>query len=255
MKIRLFVFSTIVGALLTVPAVAQRSDIEFGYDDLGTPTFIEIEVGEATSDGFAFFEAEMEIPDPMGDPGNYRSDEPGFTTNDMEGLLINEDDLIWVQALDASNFSSFGVGYVNYYNPTTDALEASGRLSVIDETGITDDLILNGLSIESGSNPQFLGIGDDHGDLHDHLVIDLLDDNTAPFGAYGIMFQMLSDTDGDGNADLTSDPYWVVWNHSMSEADFEEFAVPRFGIEEIPEPTSATVLLLGAAVVAVRRRR
>ena len=256
MKTRLLSLSAAVAMLFSASAFAQHehSDVEFGYDSLSTPTEIEVEVVEATSDGFAFFEAEFEIVDP-GQPGNYFTNEPGFTTNDMEGLLINQDDQVWLQALDASGVSSFGVGYVNYYNPNTDQLEASGRLGVLDNTASTADLILNGGAIESGPNPQFLGLGDSDGDLHDHVVIDLLDDATAPFGAYGVMFQMWSDTTGDGNVDISSDPFWMVWNHGMSDEDFEEFAVAKFGIQEIPEPTSATILLLGAAVVAVRRRR
>lgn len=253
MKFRIL-FSTAVLAMLSTNVFAQHSDIEFGY---GTdPTEIEIEGVEFTTDGFALFEAEMEELDPDGDPGNFSSDEPGYTTNDAEGLLVNEDDRIWLRAVDASVESLFGVGYVNYYNPTEDMLEASGRLSILDNTASTADLILNGGSIESGDNPQFLAFGDEHGDVHAHVDVDLLDDATAPTGAYGILFQMQSDFDvADGNMDAESDFYWIVWNHGMDEEDFENLALPKFGLAAVPEPGSLSLLALGATALFMRRRR
>ena len=90
------------------------------------------------------------------------------------------------------------------------------------------DLILNGASIESGGNPQFVDVGNSN-NIHDHVIFDLLDDETAPFGAYGIMFQLESDlAPADGEMDVESEPFWIIWNHGMSEADFESLAIPQF---------------------------
>lgn len=246
-------------AMLTTTAYAQHGhagDVEFGYDDINNPTGFEIEYDEFTTDGFLIFESEMEELDPF-NPGDFSSDEPGFTTASAEGLLVNEGDQIWLNALNASSFSSFGVGYVNYYNPNTNALEAAGRLAIYDNSGSTADLILNGGTIESGLNPQFIGLGDVDGDVHDHLIVDLLDDTTAPNGAYGVMFQLQSDfAPGDGSMDVDSDPFWIVWNHGMAEDDFESLAMPAFGASSaVPEPTSLGFLAGGIGVVMMRRRR
>lgn len=253
MKLRVL-FSALALMLPATMLFAQHSDIEFGYDSTSSPTAFVIENDNLTDDGFQFWEAEFEALDPN-NTSDLSSDEPGFTTNDLEGLLINENDQVFLTAVDASTLSSVGVGFVNFYNPNTDALEAAGRLAIIDNTAGTDDLVLNGASIESGPAAQFLGLGDSDGDLHDHVVIDLLDDSTAAVGAYGVMFQLQSDfAAADGNMDLTSDAFWIVWNNGMDEEDFEA-SLSAFGFNPVPEPGSAIVLSALAGVCLMRRRR
>ena len=255
MKFRVFV-STIACALVSTSVFAQHAgDVEFGYDDLSAPSAFVIEASDFTTEGILYFESEMEELDPF-NAGDFSSDEPGFTANPGEGLLVNPSDQIFLNALDASTISSFGVGYVNYYNPTTDALEVFGRIGIYDNSAATSDLILDGGSIVSGDNPGFIGLGDSGGDVHDHLIVDLLDDATSPFGAYGILFQLQSDfATADGNMDLSSDPFWIVWNHGMSESDFDSRALPRFGVSSVPEPGSIGILAFGIGVVMLRRRR
>lgn len=251
-----FFFSTISLVILSSSVMAQHAgDVEFGYDSLSSPSSFVIESNNLTTDGFLYFESEMEELDPF-NPDDFSSDEPGFTTNAGEGLLVNQGDQIWLNAVDASLLSSFGVGYVNYYNPTTDSLDSFGRIGIYDNSGSTADLILNGSSIESGFNPQFIGLGDSDGDVHDHLIVDLLDDSTTPIGAYGIMFELQSDfSSADGSMDLSSSPFWIVWNHGLSEEDFETRAMPRFGASAVPEPSSLIVLALAMAPFFTIRRR
>ena len=252
MRLICFIAATVVASLST-SVMAQHSDIELGYDNTSSPTAFIIENDNVTVEGFQFFEAEFD--EFLGD---FFTEDPGFATNDAEGLLINSGDLIWLNFLDASTTSSFGVGYVNYYDPNTEMLHAIGRMQVTDNGGGgTADLILNGSTIESGVNPQLLGAGDIDGDLHDHLTFDLLDDGTAPFGAYGLLVQLQADFDSpDGNIDLSSDPFWIIFNHGMDEEDFETYALPAFGVAAVPEPGSATLLALGGvALIAIRRKR
>ena len=238
--------------LLPANAFGQHSDVEFGYDNLASPTGFVIEQDNTTSDGIQFFEAEFD--EFMGD---FFSDDPGFVTNDAEGLLVNSGDDIWVNFLDASTNSAFGVGFVNYYNPVINALESVGRFSISDNGGTgTADLVLNGASIESGVNPQLLGTGDGDGDIHDHISFDLLDDGSAPDGAYGVLVQLQGDFDApDGNMDVSSDAFWIIFNKGMTEQEFEENALPAFGVSAVPEPGSAAVLVLCASAICMRRRR
>jgi len=247
-------FALMIGLFICSNIQAQHSDVEFGYDDLNNPTGIIFEVGESTSDGIAVFEAEFEELDPF-NAGDFSADEPGFATNELENFLVNTGDFVWLNALDASTESAFGVGYVNYYNPSTDMIEATGRISFEGNSAAVANGVLNGASIESGSAAQFLGQGDADQEIHDHVVFDLLDDSTAPLGAYGLLFELLGDFDGDGNAEITSDKFWVILNHGMSEQDFEELAVPAFGVTAVPEPGSAALILFGITALGVVRRK
>ncbi len=213
--------------------LAQHSDVEFGYDNTASPSGFEIVGGVLTQDGILLFESSMEELDPF-TPGDFSADQPGFATGAI-GRLVNSDDEIWISVLDASVDSAFGVGYVNFYNHNpdtdTDALEAIGRIAVEDNKASTLDLVLNGDSIESGVNLQFIDRANGGGNIHDHIVFNLLDDATAPIGAYGLLVQLHSDfAPIDGNMELSSEPFWIVFNHGMSQADFERFALPKFGV-------------------------
>lgn len=234
----------------------HAGDVEFGYDVPAAPTGFVFDSSDFTSDGLRYFESEFEELDPF-TPGDFSADEPGFTTNLGEGLRVNQGDQVWLNALDASSLSSFGQGYVNYYNPVADTLTAAGRLGIIDNSGATANLVLNGAGIESGLSNQFIGLGDSVGDVHDHVIVDLLDDGSAPLGAYGVLVQLQSDfSPADATMDLSSDPFWIVFNHGMSDSDFDTRALPSFGVSAVPEPGSFLVLGVAAVVgSSVRRRR
>jgi len=243
--------------LSPISAIGQHahSDLEFEYDSLGTPTKFVIESDEFTSDGFLFFEGEFADGDPA--PGNQlEADDPGFATH---GLRVNPGDQIWLNFLNASDHSGFGRGYVTYFDPMTSALSAAGRIGVIDNAGSTLDLLMNGGFLEAGSGPtrQFLQTANSFGGIHSHVTFDLLDDDAAPIGAYGVMFEMQSLFNGNtsGLADLTSEPIWFIFNHGMSDDDFDSIALPAFGVSAIPEPGSAGVLLLTGMATLLRRRK
>jgi len=218
---------------------AQHSDLEFGYDDATSPsafTLSPLSFDATTADGIILADGEFRELDPFS-PGDFSADQPGFTTDSSAGLLVNQGDNIMINVLDAAVHSDFGVGYVNFFNPATDALEASGRLSLVDNTSSTGNLVLDGASIESGINPQFIGAGGSAGSIHDHIKIDLLDDAAAPMGAYGILVQLQSDfAPTDGAIDLSSQPFWLVFNRGMSDSDFESLALLEFGVGAVSQP-------------------
>jgi len=96
-------------------------------------------------------------------------------------------------------------------------------------------LVLNGGSTETEALPQFIAVGLESGlnfdgaDFHQHVDFDLLDDNTTPAGAYGILIQVQTDfSPADGIADLTSEPLWFIWNHEISGSAFQNLALPAF---------------------------
>ena len=224
-------------AITCIPANlhAQDVDLEFGDDDANNPTVIMADptgFRAITGDGISLADSSFTERDPF-NPGEFSADQPGFATNSGQGLIVNSSNGIMLNALDASVESAFGVGYVNFYNPATDALEATGRLAFEDNTAGTPDLVLNGSAIESGVTPQFIELADSGGEVHDHIVWDLLDDDTAPFGAYGILVQLQSDFTFDGTIEVSSEPFWLVFNHGMSNADFQGLALPSFGVGQV----------------------
>lgn len=245
-------------ALLSTAAFAQHSDIEFGYDDASNPSFIEVEQDATSDEGFKFFEADFIVEDPMGDPGNFGTDDPGFETAHEEGLVLGVGDQAWLQFVDASTVSSNGVGFVNYVAAGDTTIQALGRLGITDNTSATEDLILDGGSTSGGPTRQFLEVavdeGDGDGEIHDHVEFDLLDDDTTPFGTYGIMFRIEADPAGGGST-LSSENFWVFFNHGLTDEEFEG-SLGAFGIvEAVPEPTSGIILTAALGAMLVRRRR
>jgi hypothetical protein len=238
MKRRVFLFLAPILLFCSI-SQAQDRDIFLGYDDLTNPgAFVLDPEGciATTGDGILLVCSDMEQRDPF-TPGDYSSDLPGFSNLPSAGLMFNPENLITIKALDARTISNFAEGYVNYYNPSTDALEASGRILFRDNTPFgfanTPDLVLNGDVIESGSNPQMIAQANSNGFVHDHILWDLLDDASAPAGAYGIMVQLESDYTADGTVDLLSEPFWLVFNHLMSEDDFLNLALPKYGVGQV----------------------
>ena len=207
---------------------AQHSDVEFGYDDPSNPSMLEIDNDFRTIENTMVFVSDFELLDPF-NADDFASDNPGFATNQMEGLVLNAGDFVWIDVLNAADESIFGAGFVNYCDPATGVISAAGRIAVIDNSNSTVDLILDGDSIESGANPSFIDLANSAGDVHDHIVFDLLDDSSAPFGAYGLYCQLLSDQDADGIGDVSSEPFWIIWNHGLSSTDFDN-AIKHFGV-------------------------
>ncbi len=256
---RFTIFSAVmIAASFTQSAWAQHehSDVEFGYDDIANPTALVLENDNVSSEGIQFWEGEFGVLDPA-IPGDFGTDDPGFATAIGEGLQVNIGDNVFVRPLNAATHPSsvLGRGYVNYYNPTTQLLEAANRIAVSDESVGTVDLVLDGATA-TGDPLQFVG-SFSGSDLDEHVVFDLLDDATAPDGAYGVLLE-IEVQQANGSPAIVSDPLWFVFNHNLSEEVFEGPALAAFGIvesEAVPEPTSLAFLFGGATCLMLRRRR
>ena len=208
----------------------QHSDIEFGYDNTSTPNMVIIETDILTCENIPLFQADFVALDPF-NQSDLGADDPGFATNVSEGLQLNPGDQTWLKVLDASEHSQFGMGYINFFNQSTDLIELSGRLRVEDNSIGTTDLILDGGAIEVGVNPQFVDTASSIGEIHDHVVFDLLDEASTPVGAFGMMFQIETDfAPADGTMDLVSEPFWIIFNHEMDSGDFASLALPKYGV-------------------------
>ncbi len=259
-------FSVLLVLVMASLAHGQHSDIEFGYvrDAMSNPVGLEVEQDNVTSEGIQFFESEF-VEDPGVGPDDFFTIAPGFATALDEDLSLNANDQLSIRFLNASS-TQVGAGYVNFYDPTTGQITADHRIRVGDDaTGSTSDLILDGLGLsDANNNPRLLGVAEDDpedlGDLHGHLVFDLLDDATAPAGAYGLLLQLeadFADANGnvDGNIDLVSDEFWIIFNHQLSEQQFETQALAAFGVAAVPEPAAATVVAGVFGAMLLRRRR
>ena len=250
---------TFVTTLMATPVFAQHSDIEFGLDDLMSPAAIEIEVGETTATGIPFFEGEFEA--------GFTTEDPGFATAPDESLNVNAGDAIFARVLDSSSNALFGgLGYVTFYNPDTDSLEAAtGQILLEDNADQTTDVLIDGTSL-SGDNPLFVALGQIDPNIGEvaaidaHLDFTLVAGADAPVGAYGIAFELLGSLDGTSldNFEVTSDPFFIILNNGLSEEQFEEFAVPAFaeaGAAAVPEPGTLGLLAMGMSCVILRRSR
>lgn len=206
---------------------AQHSDIEFGYDDPGNPAGLVMDNDFRTIENVLISTSEFEVLDPF-NPNDFSSDEPGFATNAGEGFILNAGDRVWIELLNAAEHSIFGAGFVNFCDATTNQMQATGRIAVLDNSSATTDLILDGSEMQSGQNPVFVDLANSNGSIHDHIDIDLLDDATAPLGAYGLLCQIHSDQNADGEGDISSEPFWIVWNHGLSDEEFDS-ALKHFG--------------------------
>ena len=253
---RYFFALTFVTTLMATPVFAQHTDIEFGLDDLMSPAAIVIEVGETTATGIPFFEAEFEA--------GFTTEDPGFATAPDESLNVNAGDAIFARVLDSSSNALFGgLGYVTFYNPDTDSLEAAtGQILLADNSGQTTDVLIDGTSL-SGDNPLFVALGQidpntgEVAAIDDHLDFTLVAGADAPVGAYGIAFELLGSLDGTSldNFEVTSDPFFIILNNGLSEEQFEDFAVPAFEAAAVPEPGTLGLLAMGMSCVILRRSR
>ena len=265
-----------------------HSDIEFGFAPDSEELEFEIENDTVNDDGFQVFEGSFA---PLGN--ELTSDNPGFITPVDEGLTVNEGDNIFVRVLNAAQTegNTIGSGFVNFYdpsNPDAGIQSNGGTITVFgnDPNDPDGDIaaVFDGVLAESGIVSLFLAEGSDGtfisdlppsllgdeiddeqnielgvGEIHNHLNFTFAADAGAPSEfAVGLLLQFeadLASVDGDG-IDVVSDPFFLVFNNGLSEEVFETQALPAFGVNAVPEPTSGILLAaVGSAILTRRRRR
>ena len=239
-----FIFTAMFAVSLSSSCFGQHSDIEFGYDDLLEPTEIEVESDEFNNEGIKILEGEF---DGLG--SDLFADSPGFITAADEGLVVNEGDRIFVRILDAgdSDETNVGAGFVNFYDPAnpTAGVQAFGRLAITATSGAAT--VLDGSTV-SGDESLFLAAGSDGntmstppggeepellavGEIHNHLLFDLQNESTTPIGAVGLLIQFEADLAGTGpEIDVTSEPFFLIFNNGLDDDVFEEEALMAFGV-------------------------
>lgn len=224
----------------------DHSDIVVGYNDVNSPSFIDIE-GTPAAGGILLFEADF---GPF-----FSTNQPGFSTELDEGFEITAGHRLYLQAVNASSFiqGGSGLGYVNFFNPNTNTISAWGEINVL-STEDSSQWILNGVNASGG--PVLIQTASNlDGGIHEHVDFDLVA-NTDTVGAYGVLFSAFTD-DGNGNPVAASDNFWIVFNNGMDPGDFDNFAVAGFAnFSAVPEPGTG-LLFFGIALgsVALRRRR
>jgi len=265
--------ATLFAISFTSICFGQHSDIEFGLDDLAMPGAILIENDLVNTDGLQVAEGEFDFLT-LGGVSDFFADNPGFITAADEGFLFNQGDSVSIRFLNAATTpgTSIGAGYVNFFDPTNAAagLQASGAIEISNQSGGSSTF--DGAVVSSGSESIFLALGDDGtgssdpppstgedsedlevGEIHTHLVFDLLNDNPAPAGLYGLLAEFEADLDAvDGTIDVTSAPFWLVFNHQLSEDDFEA-GLSAFNV--VPEPSAGILMTAMAGAILTRRRR
>ena len=127
---------------------------------------------------------------------------------------------------------------------------------------------IESLFLAQGSDGTFVSdtppsLGEDNvalevlGEIHSHLNFAFQADAVTP-SAVGLLLQFeadLASVAGDG-IDVVSDPFFLVFNNGLSEEVFETQALPAFGVNAVPEPTSGILLAaVGSAILTRRRRR
>lgn len=246
-----YFLATLVATLFASTSFAQHSDIEFGFEDLANPVF-EIELDEVTDEGIQVAEGEFTRAGPFA-----TTDAPGFITpvSDTENLTVNPGDQVLVRVLDASADDSptaRGVGFVNFYNPETDALEnLDSSNGTVDITGSGNAVsVFAGDQLISGGAEVFLATGSDGsaisnvppslgeenvvlgpGEIHNHLAFDLSGSLASTDGAIGLLLQFTT-IPADGSDPVDSAPYFLIFNNGLDEEVFETDALAAFGLVE-----------------------
>jgi hypothetical protein len=133
--------------------------------------------------------------------------------------MVMPGDAIAIELLESQTFGSF----LTYFDPMQASMVPTEATITIDDNAgsNTDDLILGNLAL-TGDNPQFIQTADSQGEIHSHINFELSAE--AEFGAYGMLFRLVS----DNHTIEPSQPVWLIFYYGISPVEFEQLAMPAF---------------------------
>ena len=234
--------SLVCAVLMCGSAMAQHSDVEFGYEAGG----IIFESDGPGIDAAGVFESEFEV---FNMDGTKVAEDPGFASNFTEGdetFSVTAGDSVFVNVNQSPTLGSF----LTYFDPVSNQFTSSAATFTITDNSpmFTTDLVIDENGLVSGDTSQFI-ITSTGAEIDSHVDFTL--SSGAADGAYGLLLSIESDNASGDLNDVTSDTYWVVFNNGLLEEDFER-AVARFS--GVPEPSAFGIVSV-LALAALRRKR
>lgn len=175
---------------------------------------------------------------------------PGFNSEIEDGRGIGANDTIVYNVLD----------HLMYWNGDFQTAPGEAWIRIENNPSapvVPETMVSATTGVQPGSFDPFrnrIGSAEASGGFHTHVDF-YLEPNAAPepapeswFGAYGI--KMSLSTDAPSIAD--SDPFFVVFNFGLDEEVFEDAVLAYAAL--VPEPSTASLLAIGALLLCARRR-
>ena len=233
MNFRIWIASAVAAlglGLTPLPAAAQHvheGDIEIEIEDGQLHSHGAAETQAMT--GYGIFEADF------GDLGGgpFSTDDPGFDS--ASGTFA---------ALDIVNYMAIG----NLWQCSGSSwMAAAGAESITLEGNLGEETSWTGSGV-TGNLSGLVGQAGVDGKIHEHLDWSISSTLGLPAdGAYYVTLQLVSD------AYTSSDPFIMVFNNGLAEADFENSVMAL----AVPEPETYAMMLAGLGLIGTvaRRRR
>lgn len=211
----------------------------YAADDLHAGDIeIEVETGKVhvhgaaeiqAGTGYAIFEGDF------GDAvkGPYGTRNPGFDSH--EGTFA-AGALVYYKA----------IGNLWYWNGATWSNTVSNGEKILLEGNLGEESTFTTGGI-SGDTTGLVGEADGSGVVHEHVDYKITSSSGLPTaGAYFITLSLTSASYSE------SDPFIIVFNNGLEDADFEASVA---ALTAIPEPESYALMLAGLAFIGMRRRQ
>jgi hypothetical protein len=209
--------------VMAKPAEAQHSDIDFRYSSL----MIEI---EPSAEGHHVFEGIF----PTTGLSTRFTTNPGFGSEIDAGLGIDGDDIIGYNVLD----NLFYWNGTAFSSPGSTNITIAHPISSVPDTIVSANSGVQNADLVDGSDgfvnviDALNGTSGMTADFHQH--VDFMLSDGAPFGAYGLLLQLVTDEPGIG----PSSPHGILFNYGLSDVEFEAGVEAFAAATAITEPST-----------------